>query len=155
MFESSKIFWGSRRVLLGKIKESLSFRQCFLIEIPFRLLTAIVLIIFLAFRPILYILFLIVDMLTCGCQRRPSSNTPDLPVWGKSFLRPIRKRDRELLCSICLCEDANTAIIVSRNEESQQIGESVCCSSYFHKDCLIRYWNSIGIVKCPNCRHSV
>ena len=56
------------------------------------------------------------------------------------------------VCSICLCEDSGPVIVTNRSSG----GESRCCGSYFHQNCLDRYWGSIGgIIRCPNCRYTM
>ena len=51
-------------------------------------------------------------------------------------------------CTICLGD-------LMKNDSSTCIGQSACCKSWFHKDCISMYWSTAGEVKCPNCRHEI
>ena len=54
--------------------------------------------------------------------------------------------DSEAVCTICLC---------GIHPGYEIIGQSACCSSWFHQNCTAMYWASVDEVKCPNCRHEV
>ena len=49
------------------------------------------------------------------------------------------------ICSVCL----------SGPEAEVPCGHSKCCQSFFHRDCMVTYWESVNNVICPNCRRSV
>ena len=74
------------------------------------------------------------------------------PAGGKSMLdwahtvafwqeRPMAA-DEDSICSICLCgvKDSNSV--------------SSCCKSRFHRPCVEGYWDTVGEIRCPNCRFS-
>lgn len=69
----------------------------------------------------------------------PVSSEQVEAFWKKSS---NRSSESDQLCSICI-----SAV------DSGDARPSACCNSVFHKDCITCYWDSLGQVRCPNCRH--
>lgn len=77
-----------------------------------------------------------------GVVVRPSANSTKIGD-SASFFAPHKAgavTQSSTLCSICLCEASGKEAISS------------CCHNPFHKRCLRMYWETIGVIRCPNCR---
>ena len=52
------------------------------------------------------------------------------------------------VCSVCL------STVDPMKPGALGSGQAACCNGWFHKHCVLQYWQSNeGIVICPNCRH--
>lgn len=76
------------------------------------------------------------------------------PTLEASFWRPnpdatcTHPDDR--ICSVCL------ATVDLARPGVLGAGQAACCNGWFHKYCVLQYWQSNdGNVICPNCRHDI
>jgi hypothetical protein len=82
----------------------------------------------------------------CGKEKKNISIFNE--QWLEDFWDPTLRccsSCTECMCSICLVE-------VFGDEE---IGKARCCNSWFHRDCIEKYWCSIETQQCPNCRFTL
>ena len=77
-----------------------------------------------------------VTVRTRAVKVSPSTTCPASGFFSKS--KNVRG-----VCSICLCETAGEG------------SYSKCCRNAFHQRCLRTYWETIDVVRCPNCRLEV
>ena len=71
----------------------------------------------------------------------------DVAKIGDAAFWTAEETDKNLdcICSVCL----------SGPEPEVKDGLSRCCHSFFHRDCVGTYWESVNGVVCPNCRSNV
>lgn len=51
-----------------------------------------------------------------------------------------------------MCYDGICSVCLGSPEPNILSGRCKCCNSFFHKQCLRSYWESVNDVLCPNCR---
>ena len=71
----------------------------------------------------------------------------ELSFWRSSQDTTCSHPD-DRICSVCL------ATVDLARPGALGAGQAACCNSWFHKYCVLQYWQSNdGNVICPNCRH--